>query len=561
MSGAATRLRAQAVEAARLGQVAQAKALHQRALSEAPDDPSIINSAALFFSKNGETERAVQLLHRAVALDPCSAEPRLNLALILTSAGQPEAALALLGGQENRLGQTARYWSIRAGAERALGARRDALASFARAASLDPGNSRARHGVARMSLETGLAAAEHYRAVIAAQPGERDAWLGLAQALDAENRVAEATALLETMVEQAPEWIEALELLAQLRWASGDREQFARHYAAAVECAGNWQVYASWCRTLASVDQHLEAAEVAVAAQRKLGRSAEFALVEASQLGMAGANEAAERIFAALDAAVPGRLLHEARHRLRTGDPAAAERLATQMIAADGGDVAAWALRDLAWRLLGDLRHEWLHGQEGLIASVGLGLEEQELSALINYLDRLHDASTAPAGQSVRDGTQTRGGLFDRHEAEARRIEQAFLDATGAYRAGLPPPDPEHPLLRHRDAQWRIAGSWSVRLLDAGRHVPHIHPRGLVSSAAYFAVPPATCGTGDEQAGWLELGRPPVDLRLDLPPLATIEPRVGMCIMFPSTLYHGTREFSAGKRMSAAIDINLARAA
>ncbi|MCY7338836.1 MAG: 2OG-Fe(II) oxygenase family protein, partial [Sphingomonas bacterium] len=84
----------------------------------------------------------------------------------------------------------------------------------------------------------------------------------------------------------------------------------------------------------------------------------------------------------------------------------------------------------------------------------------------------------------------------------------------------------------------------------------HIHPLGLISSAAYFAVPPSAADPV-ERAGWLELGRPPLDLRLDLPPITTIEPRVGECVLFPSTLYHGTRPFPAGKRMSVAIDINV----
>jgi hypothetical protein len=64
-------------------------------------------------------------------------------------------------------------------------------------------------------------------------------------------------------------------------------------------------------------------------------------------------------------------------------------------------------------------------------------------------------------------------------------------------------------------------------------------------------------GGGDPQAGWLELGRPPPDLRLDLPPLYAIEPNPRQCALFPSTLYHGTRRFTAGRRMTVAIDIHL----
>jgi hypothetical protein len=122
------------------------------------------------------------------------------------------------------------------------------------------------------------------------------------------------------------------------------------------------------------------------------------------------------------------------------------------------------------------------------------------------------------------------------------------------YRAALPPRDDSHPLLRHRDAAWRLAGSWSVRLSGGGDfHTAHIHPQGIVSSALYLVVPP-TQG-GDPQAGWLEIGRPPPDLRVDLPPLATVEPEPGYLALFPSTLYHGTRPFAAARRMTVAFDV------
>jgi hypothetical protein len=120
----------------------------------------------------------------------------------------------------------------------------------------------------------------------------------------------------------------------------------------------------------------------------------------------------------------------------------------------------------------------------------------------------------------------------------------------------LPAADSAHPLLRHRDDIWRLAGSWSVRLSGGGDfHTSHIHPQGLVSSALYLEVPPANGQAAQE--GWLEVGRPPPDLRLDLPPLQIIEPKPGHLALFPSTLYHGTRPFSTGRRMTAAFDVTL----
>ena len=76
----------------------------------------------------------------------------------------------------------------------------------------------------------------------------------------------------------------------------------------------------------------------------------------------------------------------------------------------------------------------------------------------------------------------------------------------------------------------------------------------MISSALYLEVPGNGAGE-DPQSGWLELGRPPADLKLDLEPLALIKPKPGYMALFPSTLYHGTRPFKEGQRLSVAFDV------
>ena len=89
--------------------------------------------------------------------------------------------------------------------------------------------------------------------------------------------------------------------------------------------------------------------------------------------------------------------------------------------------------------------------------------------------------------------------------------------------------------------------------MGGGFHVSHVHPEGVLSSACYVAVPDTL--DEDRQEGWIELGRPPDDLQLELGPLTAIAPRPGRLVLFPSYLYHGTRAFPAGERMSVAFDI------
>jgi hypothetical protein len=154
-----------------------------------------------------------------------------------------------------------------------------------------------------------------------------------------------------------------------------------------------------------------------------------------------------------------------------------------------------------------------------------------------------------PIGQSLRGGTQTRGRLFARDEAEIGLLRDAVVRAVEAYWAALPKLDPAHPLLRHRARQPRIEGSWSVRLTDGGFHVAHFHPQGILSSACYLVVPEA-----EAMAGWLEIGGLPHNLDAPLEPLVRIQPKAGRMALFPSYLYHGTRPFPKGERLSAAFD-------
>ena len=42
---------------------------------------------------------------------------------------------------------------------------------------------------------------------------------------------------------------------------------------------------------------------------------------------------------------------------------------------------------------------------------------------------------------------------------------------------------------------------------------------------------------------------------LDLPPIRLIEPRPGRLVLFPSTMWHGTRPFAQGERLTVAFDV------
>jgi hypothetical protein len=212
-----------------------------------------------------------------------------------------------------------------------------------------------------------------------------------------------------------------------------------------------------------------------------------------------------------------------------------------------------WPYLSIAWRLLGDPRWEWLEGDPRFIGVYDISAALPPLDALAETLRALHRTIHQPLAQSLRGGTQTEGHLFQRLGPEIRMLRQAVVAAVEEHVAQLPPPQPGHPLLVQRRSPIGFAGSWSVRLTGGGRHVEHVHPAGWLSSALYIALP-GDAERGHGEAGWLSLGQVS-NLGVDLPPIRMVEPKPGRLVLFPSTMWHGTRPFDAGERLSVAFDV------
>jgi hypothetical protein len=239
------------------------------------------------------------------------------------------------------------------------------------------------------------------------------------------------------------------------------------------------------------------------------------------------------------------------RHLLRKGEPARVSALHGQMSAAVARE--AWPYLSAAWRMLDDARARWLDGEE-LIKVVDFGADWPVLEPLTETLRDFHHASSQPLDQSVQGGTQTDGLLLRKLEPTIKALRKRFEREIEAYIAALRPRDAAHPLLGSVPRDPRVVGAWSVRLAGGGFHTDHVHTHGWLSSAFYVALPsPVPDDAAD--AGFLTLGQPQSEIGTGLGPLRSIEPKPGRLVLFPSTLWHGTRPFAAGERLTVAFDV------
>jgi tetratricopeptide (TPR) repeat protein len=478
----------------------------------------------------------------------------IDFALDAQSAGRDDLAVAQLEPLVPCVPANAKLWQVLGLSYRGLQRMDAALAAFDKAVALAPQDIRIAYGRAQVALEAGRPAAGHFENARRHAPGDPDLALATADALQTEGRAGEAIALMSGLIAGQPGWVQGHEALVRLRTTMGDVNP-AQSFAHAVENEPrNGALRIGWYRALAQAEDWAAARNVLDDTQRALGHAPELDAALAVVATETGDDDAAERLFAASAGLNdPAIALYRIRHCLRTGRIEEAAHRGEALLHTDQAS-ATWPYLSLAWRRMGDARAAWLDGDPPFIGVYDLPISADDLSDLAGILRRLHTARAALPDQSVRGGTQTDKPLFSNIDPAIQTMRRHALDAVRSFVDGLPHPDATHPLLGAPRGGLLFEGSWSVRLTAQGFHVAHTHPAGWISSACYIALPPPE-SMGPTPAGWLSLGAPPADLRLDLPGYAEIEPKPGRLVLFPSTMWHATVPFNDGERLTVAFDV------
>lgn len=432
-----------------------------------------------------------------------------------------------------------------------------AVQAFYRAAVLAPVDPLIAHSRARTALEAGEPAVELFERAIRLAPQDGTARLGLAAALVHEGRAQDSVDLLDQLLVANPGWIEGHRDAAHIRSQLG-LDPYTTVEAALAKLESSEQLHELHSALRLEALDFSGAASAIDAAVRHVGSKHHLRILEAHTASEIGEIEKADAIFDSINAskAVSDASLF-ARHLLRTGRVDKVDALLQPLITKDY-DHLLWPYLSLAWRITADPRWDWLEGDSGIVGIYDIAHELGDVAAIAEHLRGLHFAEEQPLDQSVRGGTQTDGNLLLRTDDIVRHLRKTILKTVRKHVDQLPGPTEGHPTkLAHSDPL-RVAGSWSVRLRDAGFHADHVHSKGWISSALYLALP-ETLDRGDvmnspARAGWLSLGECR-DLLPDLEPVRMVEPVVGRLVLFPSTMWHGTRPFPKGERVTVAFDI------
>ncbi len=358
-------------------------------------------------------------------------------------------------------------------------------------------------------------------------------------------------------------------------WERGENKAFLRSFDPVLSAASDEQkaellmVKASLALRAGKVDAALDAAR---ATQALFSQHAEALALEADILSRAGEGEAAETTYRKAMAAQPtldvlhefaefllsqsrfdeARTLLDEGSKRQRGIEGLQKQIALQALALRG-------CNDEAYQLWYD--YDLLTAKRALTPPPEYGSLEEFMAAVEEGLEPLFETENAPLEQTLFNGVQSPGHLWDFDIPVIQALRKAMFDVACGFVADLPY-DENHPFLKRRPAIDEIekslmfTASWSVKLRSGGGHVDHIHPRGWISSAHYVRVPKALPSqTDNSRGGWLRLGASGVR-GLDMPAERYIRPDPGHLVLFPSYLWHGVEPYTdAEPRITTPVDL------
>ena len=567
INGHGQALRLYALLAQQVGRIDDAASALKRIAELEGNPPEILGALADMLGKAGRHGEALTFWDRLVALHPDIADAHLNRAIAASDAGRPDLAVEATDAALERFPGHARLLATKAMALKNCGRIQESIATFDDAVAADPNRALTRHNQA-VALRAYCrfddacdAFAEAERLGMKGAPFHAN-WA--AAALEA-GQVDQAADLYRRALAEDPAHQESLKALTrlQIEYRGGDRA--FDHYEESLAKRRSAEAWIDWMRELASNQKFQEAAAVGERALKQFPGNAPITAITAFGAGMSGDAGSALARLADLPPAelqTPLMLVSKAELALRAGQPELAAELAERFTQINPDSQIGWSLLGIAWRILDDPREQWLCDYDRFVMVTEVPSPDRALDPaafalqVAAALDPLHQTHAAPGNQSLRQGTQTSGHLFDWPVPIIQQFREAVVDAARAAIAELPD-DPDHPFLRRKSTNLGFSGSWSVRLRGGGgHHVPHFHDFGWMSSAYYARLPKADAAARQRHEGWIQFGEPPAMFALDLPPRRIVEPKEGRLVLFPSYMWHGTLPFGAeaGDRLTAAFD-------
>ncbi|WP_170163955.1 putative 2OG-Fe(II) oxygenase [Eilatimonas milleporae] len=528
----------------------------------------ILNNKGNMLKNAGRLEEALECYRLALTIVPDFSEALFNQALLQQQMNNHRSALELLDKLISISSDEARFWTARALSRKAMGDVDDARNALEQALRISPGYTNALHMLAVLKRDQGLLdeAEALLEKKLSTDPHAHESRYILASIHHARGDFGQADIEYRRVLSGDPLSLDTHKALNQLYWQTGDVDKVGRSFRWALKQAPErsdlWFAYLGDLARMGDTEKGLS--ETAKA-RDSLGETPDVLYFQARFLSLA---EDMPRAMPIIQKGLsekddhPGLNHMQARLNLAEGRFHEADMALERWRGVEPFNQEMWALQGISWDLAGDRRSQWLNNYDLFVhvADIsppsGFADTADYLSALSEMLENEHQSRREPFDQTLRNGTQTLGRLFNNPHPLIGALKDQVNSIVDAYLATLPG-DKAHPYLSRNTGRFRYSHSWSVRLKNSGHHVNHVHPMGWISSAFYIHVPDSISDTGQSHDGWLKFGENDLSGYGKAQGCALhIAPKAGRLVLFPSYFWHGTYPFfDQDRRLSVAFDI------
>jgi tetratricopeptide (TPR) repeat protein len=549
------------------GALQEAESFLRRAIDAAPREAAVYNNLGSVVYAAGNRAAAETAYRKAIELKPDYAEAHFNLGIVLRDLGRAEDALvAYRRALQLRPGYAAAQIQIGAALSDA-GRAEEAIAQLEATARANPGAYDAHYylGMALFALDRFEEATEVLRRAVAIDSARYEARYIMAKCFHRAGREEDAMLALQTVFERKPDFMPALYEFTALAWNLGNGLKSLASYEYARGRLGDTPDL-----LLAEAEMRMrffdfaESERLLRAAANKAPERADIANALGSALTKQGRYDESFEHFRKAIAAAPA----EVRYRrefgealLRAGEARDARDVLREALALSPHDQISLAYHSTALRELDDSEYERLVDHDRLVREfviappAGYPDIASFSRSLAHELEQLHGRFAMPIDQTLRNGTQTAGALFNnRRSKPIELLRDQIRAAVAEYIKGLPD-DAAHPMLSRKSDEFSFSGSWSCRLRGSGYHTNHVHDQGWISSAFYVSLP-SEVASGETDQGALKFAESRFELGVKDKPARIVQPAVGKLVLFPSYYWHGTVPFeSQANRLTVAFDV------
>lgn len=552
---------AEAQDLIKRNHLSEAEQICNKLVAANPDDVDALYALGWIALCHEKVDIAVEKFRRVIDLQPGHGRAHYNLGTILMTSGRLtdaaehfEAAVAADPGFSDAF--------CNLGSLRLIGGRIDeAIKNFRAAIDLTPDHADAHYGLANALVKDkyGPEAVEHYRRAIAIKPDFAEAHNALGVCFIVIDEPEKAEACFEKALEIKPDFPKFHNNLAIALRRSGKLKQSMASARAALEAdPQSVEAYSNLGKALELDDQH----EAALATYKKAlavntdgsrqRHSAAHAKIGVALQSRGRFKEAIDHFEAAGDGKSSARALecYFALGRVEDFDKSLRKLCESDPKNLVAAGISAFAAHQ--WRK--EDPYPFCKNPLEFVDIRNVGSQFASFEAFSeDLLKELQQARTVwePRKNTTVKGYHTIGNIFHLgsptitalHDLISRQIEEyrtAYADRTNFFVAHWP-----------RNASLE---GWHVKVAKDGYQTHHIHPSSWLSGVIYLKMP--TVLDPEEGSITFSLRVPNVPIIDEDIPTLRHAPKEGDIVLFPSSLYHYTRPFSAdGERHVVAFDL------